>query len=78
WQVEDKNYMEPITDAGLWSVFIQNAKNGDKYKFVVTNKDTSHYVYKSYPYAFFSELRPNTASIITTETQYPWSDDKWV
>ncbi|MDE5032054.1 1,4-alpha-glucan branching enzyme, partial [Francisella tularensis subsp. holarctica] len=56
WQVEDKNYMEPITDAGLCSVFIPNAKNGDKYKFVVTNNDTSHYVYKSDPYAFFSEL----------------------
>ncbi|ORU83976.1 early set domain-containing protein, partial [Francisella tularensis] len=27
---------EPITDAGLWSVFIPNAKNGDKYKFVVS------------------------------------------
>ncbi|MDE5006978.1 1,4-alpha-glucan branching enzyme, partial [Francisella tularensis subsp. holarctica] len=36
WQVEDKNYMEPITDAGLCSVFIPNAKNVDKYNFVVT------------------------------------------
>ncbi|MDE4965747.1 1,4-alpha-glucan branching enzyme, partial [Francisella tularensis subsp. holarctica] len=37
-----------------------------------------HYVYKSDPYAFFSERRPNTASIITTETQYTWSVDKWL
>ena len=44
-------------------------KNSNKYKFVVTNKDTNYYVYKSDPYAFFSELRPNTASIITTETK---------
>ena len=42
-------------------------KNSNKYKFVVTNKDTNYYVYKSDSYAFFSELRPNTASIITTE-----------
>ncbi|MDE4938562.1 1,4-alpha-glucan branching enzyme, partial [Francisella tularensis subsp. holarctica] len=61
-QVEDKNYMEPINDAGLWSVFIPNAKNGVKYKFVVTNKDTSHYVYKIDHYAFLSEQIPNTAS----------------
>lgn len=46
------------------------------YKFVVTNKDTNYYVYKSDPYAFFSELRPNTDSIITTETEYTWSDYK--
>ena len=48
--------MSAISKAGLWSVFIANAKNGDKYKFVVTNKDTNHYVYKSDPYAFFAEL----------------------
>ena len=62
--------MSAISEVGLWSVFIANAKNGDKYKFVVINKDTNYYVYKSHPYAFFSELRPNTASIITTETEY--------
>ncbi|MBK2004638.1 1,4-alpha-glucan branching protein GlgB, partial [Francisella orientalis] len=78
WQVEDKNYMKRITDAGLWSIFISDVKDGDKYKFVVTNKDTNHYVYKSDPYAFFSELRPNTASVISTQTTYKWHDEKWL
>lgn len=78
WGINDKYYMTPISEAGLWSVFIPEAKNGDKYKFIVTNKDTNHQVYKSDPYAVLSELRPNTASIINTNTEYKWLDDKWL
>ncbi|WP_395167493.1 1,4-alpha-glucan branching protein GlgB [Francisella salimarina] len=78
WEIQSKNQMKPISNSGLWSVFIAGVKNGQKYKLVVTNKDTNHYVYKSDPYAFFSELRPNTASIINTQMEYKWHDDKWL
>ncbi|AIT09205.1 glycogen branching protein [Candidatus Francisella endociliophora] len=78
WEIKDEHYMFDISGAGLWSVFIPNVKSGDKYKFVVTNKDTNHYVYKSDPYAFKSELRPNTASVVNTKTEYKWHDEKWL
>ena len=62
----------------MWSVFIPHARNADKYKFVVKNKDTDNYVYKSDPYGFSAELRPNTASIVSSTTPYQWYDSKWL
>lgn len=78
WEERNENQMQQISSAGLWSVFIPNVSNGQKYKFVVKNKYTNNYVYKSDPYAISSELRPNTASIINTETQYQWQDSQWL
>ncbi|ASG69039.1 1,4-alpha-glucan branching enzyme [Francisella halioticida] len=78
WGINDKYYMKAISELGLWSIFIPEAKEGDKYKFVVTNKDTNQQVHKSDPYAVLSELRPSTASIINTKTKYKWHDDKWL
>ena len=77
WQIRDDNYMQPISTGGLWSVFIPNATNKQKYKLVVEAKN-HHKVYKSDPYAITSELRPNTASIINYDTHYDWSDEKWL
>lgn len=78
WGVNDKYYMKPISESGLWSIFIPEAKDGDKYKFIVTSKHTNQEVHKSDPYATFSELRPNTASIVNTKTKYKWHDEKWL
>ena len=30
------------------------------------------------PYAFYSELRPNTASIVVNLEYKKWSDEKWI
>ena len=51
-------------DKGIWSLFVAEAKEGDMYKYRVTQA-TGRIVDKMDPYAFYSELRPNTASIIT-------------
>ena len=78
WQLKDEYNMQRISDAGLWSIFLPNLHDGIKYKFAVTNKYSQHTVYKSDPYAVTSELRPNTASVINTNTLYNWTDDKWL
>lgn len=75
---KDSHHMNSISAAGLWSVFIPHARNADKYKFVVKNKDTDNYVYKSDPYGFSAELRPNTASIVSSTTPCQWYDSKWL
>lgn len=77
WQMRDENNMQRITPGGIWSIFIPELENGIKYKFAVTNQYTKHMVYKSDPYAIASELRPNTASIINTQTTYEWHDTAW-
>lgn len=78
WQQSNDNFMTHISTGGLWSVFIANAKEHQKYKFAVTNSSTKHLVYKSDPFAVSSEYRPNTASIIVSEEEYEWHDNKWL
>ncbi|HLX54074.1 MAG TPA: alpha-amylase family glycosyl hydrolase, partial [Aquella sp.] len=78
WQMQAEYYMQRISNEGIWSVFIPNLWHGIKYKFAVTNRDSGHIVYKSDPYAISSELRPNTASVFNTQTDYKWNDDTWL
>lgn len=64
-------------DKGIWSLFVAEAKEGDMYKYRVTQA-TGRVVDKMDPYAFYSELRPNTASIIVDLNYTKWSDEKWI
>lgn len=56
--------MRRSDDKGVWTLFIAGAKEGDMYKYRITQA-TGRVVDKMDPYAFYSELRPNTASIVT-------------
>lgn len=78
WELNDNYNMTPISTGGIWSIFIPNVQNGMKYKFAVFNKFSGHVVYKSDPYGITAELRPNTASVVNTETEYNWNDQKWL
>ena len=69
--------MKRMDEKGIWSVFVPNAKAGDMYKYRVTQA-TGRVVDKMDPYAFHSELRPNTASIVTDVDFTLWSDQKWM
>lgn len=60
---------------GIWELFMPGAKVGDKYKFAIKNHH--HCVYKTDPYGYQQELRPNTASIIT-DLDYSWQDESWL
>lgn len=64
-------------DKGIWSLFVAEAKEGDMYKYRVTQA-TGRIVDKMDPYAFYSELRPNTASIVKNLDYKKWSDEKWL
>lgn len=64
-------------EKGIWSLFVSEAKAGDMYKYRVTQA-TDRVVDKMDPYAFYSELRPNTASIVTDLEYKKWSDEKWL
>lgn len=63
---------------GVWSIFIPNIKEGDIYKYQITSQDGRVFL-KSDPFAFYSELRPGTASIVKDVTRpYSWEDDDWL
>lgn len=76
WQ-DHVNIMTNSTGNGIWSLFIEDAAEGDLYKYKVFANDGS-IRYKADPYGFASELRPNTASVITNLESYSWTDQKWL
>lgn len=74
----DTGFAMKRSDAlGIWSVFVAGAQVGDMYKYRI-KQATGRIVDKMDPYAFYSELRPNTASIVVNLDTYKWSDQKWL
>ncbi|WP_010282068.1 1,4-alpha-glucan branching protein GlgB [Bacillus timonensis] len=69
--------LKMIPNHGVWVGFIPGLKEGDLYKYEITNANGDKKL-KADPYAFSSEVRPNTASIITRLDQYKWNDKKWI
>jgi 1,4-alpha-glucan branching enzyme len=68
--------MERLNDEGIWNLFIPQLAAGEVYKYEIIKQD-GHTLLKADPYAFFSEVRPNTASIIHDISGYKWNDQKW-
>ncbi|QLY82257.1 1,4-alpha-glucan branching protein GlgB [Clostridium intestinale] len=77
WEVLEEYSLERITKSGLWSAFIPGMKEGQVYKYAITTEQNK-IILKSDPYSIYSELRPNTASIITRDLKYRWKDRKWI
>jgi len=63
--------------SGVWEIFIPGVGQGEIYKYEIKTQSNELYI-KSDPYAFYSELRPNTASIVYDLDSYRWSDDEWI
>lgn len=72
-----KNHvMKRITSNGVWTTFIEGLKEGELYKYEIESK-SGEVFQKSDPYAFYSELRPNTASQVGLLNTYQWNDEAW-
>ena len=61
---------------GVWDIFIPGLKEGELYKYEVKTQE-DYILVKSDPVAFWSEKRPNTASVVY-ESKYHWNDDGWM
>ncbi len=62
---------------GIWQITVE-AQNGDCYKYAITTQSGS-VLYKADPYAFYAEVRPNTASrIYDKDGTFVWTDEKWI
>jgi len=70
--------MRKYIEQGLWEIFIPGLEIGDMYKFEIKSPFADPPLKKSDPYAFFSELRPGTASIVYDISGYEWEDDEWI
>ncbi len=72
-----RHQMRKLTTTGIFELFIPDMNVGELYKFELKLRGGLVYL-KSDPYAFYSELRPYTASIVTELDSYKWSDAKWL
>lgn len=75
WQGQS-HVMNSDKDSGVWSLLVPEARQGDLYKYEIHTTD-GRVLLKSDPYAFYSELRPGTASCIYSLSGYSWGDAKW-
>ncbi len=75
WQAQH-HPMERVEESGLWTLFIPGLEEGQSYKYQVHTAG-GEVLLKADPYAFFSEVRPSSASIICSLDQYSWQDQEW-
>ena len=72
-----RNPMRSLGSSGVWELFIPGVVDYDKYKFEIKSH-TGALLKKADPYAFYAEVRPNTASVVYNIDDYKWGDTKWV
>ncbi len=64
--------------SGIWELFIPGLVTGEKYKFELCCRPKKEVTQKADPFAFCSEVRPKTASVVTSVDAYHWGDDEWM
>ena len=68
--------LEMIGDTGVYTGFVPGAVSGNRYKYDIELWSGEH-ILKSDPFAFSSEPRPGTASVIS-DLAYKWNDAEWI
>ena len=68
--------MHKLGASGVWQCFIPGLRQGSIYKYHIEDFHGQSLL-KADPYAFFSELRPNTASVVFELRGYEWRDQQW-
>ncbi len=76
WIGFDHN-MEMNNESGIWELFVPDVKEGCAYKYVISTQD-GRTLYKTDPYGFYSEVRPDTASRVFNVDKYKWKDHDWI
>lgn len=65
-------------ESGIWECFIENVQAGSTYKYHIGTDHDNANPDKADPYAFFSEVAPNSASRVYNIDDYKWNDTKWM
>ena len=69
--------LHKVNDEGIWMITIDENLEGKLYKYEIITVDGER-ILKSDPYAFYSELRPDTASIVYSLEGFQWEDSSCV
>lgn len=71
------NPMRSMGSSGIWELFVPGLGEGHKYKFEIKTQTGERFV-KSDPFAYSSELRPATASVVANLHRHQWCDEAWL
>ncbi len=63
--------------SGIWEGFIAGLGRGEIYKYHVESRHNDYRVDKYDPYSFYSEISPQTASVVW-DLDYEWDDADWL
>jgi 1,4-alpha-glucan branching enzyme len=64
-------------DHGVWQAFVPELPEGSLYKFAVCAAG-GQWMEKADPFAFGTEMRPATASVVQDLSGYSWNDAAWM
>ncbi len=73
-----RHLMRPRGSSGIWEIFIPGLKEWDIYKYELLDKDGCLLPLKADPFAFVSEVRPKTGSLVYNNATYQWHDNVWM
>lgn len=71
------NPMRSLGRSGLWEIFVPGVGIGEKYKFEIKTQ-SGQLLVKSDPYAYSSEFRPATGSVVAEVNNFNWQDKEWI
>ena len=69
--------LKPMGSSGVWAAFVPDTCPGELYKYEIRTQ-SDDIILKADPCAFYSEMRPGTASIVCELDTYQWNDDEWM
>ena len=70
--------LKKISEQGIWTISVDENLEGHIYKYEIETA-SGKVILKSDPYAFYSEIRPNTASVVyPLDESYKWGDSNWI
>jgi len=72
-----KHPMKRVGNSGIWELFIAGLYPGEIYKYEIRTQ-SDEFLKKADPFAFYSELRPGTASVVWDLDKYTWNDREWM
>ena len=65
------------SDTGVWHGVLHNLTPGTRYKYAIRTQ-SGHLLEKADPVAFYSERRPQTASVVWSLRDFAWRDSEWM
>ncbi|RME57790.1 MAG: 1,4-alpha-glucan branching protein GlgB [Caldilineae bacterium] len=75
---DDRVHVMRPREGGVWELFIPNLPEGMEYKYSVKSRFLGYKADKADPYAFYSQVRPGTASRVWDIDKYEWQDQEWM